>query len=145
MTVSSIRTSILPSLLNKYIPKLCIQKLPLRHVHTTKLLYKKESSELIVRPAVFSVDGEKTKETFLEAIKMYTTRTGPKRGHVEFIYSALKYMEEFGVHRDLEAYKKILDTLPKGQYIATTMWQVEFQHYPKQQVITNLLFKIINF
>jgi len=145
MTVNAIRTSILPSLLNTYIPKLCIQKLPLRHVHTTKLLYKKESSELIVRPAVFSVDGDKTKETFLEAIKMYTTRTGPKRGHVEFIYSALKYMEEFGVHRDLEAYKKILDTLPKGQYIATTMWQVEFQHYPKQQVITNLLFKIINF
>lgn len=138
MASSSFITRFLPPLLNKSIPKLCIQKTSLRQLHKTKLLYKKESSELIVRPTVFTVDGDKNKDTFLEAIKMYSTRPGPRRGHVEFIYSALKYMEEFGVHRDLEAYKKILDTLPKGQYIATNMWQVEFQHYPKQQVFKHI-------
>ena len=66
-----------------------------------------------MRSTVFNVDGEKNKDAFLEAIKMYSTRRGSKRGQVEFIYAALKYMEEFGVHRELEAYKKILDTLPK--------------------------------
>jgi signaling intermediate in Toll pathway protein len=42
-------------------------------------------------------------------------------------------MEEFGVHRDLEAYKDIIDILPKGKYIPTNMFQAEFMHYPKQQ------------
>ena len=42
-------------------------------------------------------------------------------------------MEEFGVHQDLQAYKNILDVFPKGKYIPTNMWQVEFMHHPKQQ------------
>ena len=88
----------------------------------------------MVRPSMFDVPNEnKNKDTFLEAIKIYTTRAGPRRGQVEFIYSALKYMEEFGAHKDLQAYKDILDVLPKGTYIPTNMFQAEFFHYPKQQ------------
>lgn len=107
-----------------------------RLIHKTQSFLSKESSskELVVRPSMFNVaEEDRNKDTFLEAIKIYTTRTGPKRGQVEFIYSALKYMEEFGVHRDLQAYKNILDVLPKGTYIPTNLFQVEFMHYPKQQ------------
>ena len=57
--------------------------------------------------------------------------TGPRRSEVEFIYSALKEMEEFDVHRDLQAYKEIIDILPKAKYIPTNMFQAEFMHYPK--------------
>jgi signaling intermediate in Toll pathway protein len=42
-------------------------------------------------------------------------------------------MKDFGVHRDLQTYKVILDIFPKGRFIPTNMWQVEFQHFPKQQ------------
>ncbi|XP_015595452.1 evolutionarily conserved signaling intermediate in Toll pathway, mitochondrial isoform X2 [Cephus cinctus] len=76
---------------------------------------------------------KKEKETYLETIRMYISRDIYRRGHVEFIYSAMKYMEEFGVHRDLEAYKKLIDVLPKGKFIPTNVFQVEFLHYPKQQ------------
>lgn len=76
---------------------------------------------------------DKNKETFLAAINMYYTRDVQRRAHVEFIQAALKQMEEFGVHQDLQAYKNILDVFPKGKYIPTNMWQVEFMHHPKQQ------------
>ncbi|KAJ8916863.1 hypothetical protein NQ315_005870 [Exocentrus adspersus] len=56
-----------------------------------------------------------------------------RRGHVEFIYSALKNMKEFGVHKDLEVYKALIDVLPKGKLIPTNLIQAEFMHYPKQQ------------
>ncbi|KRT81824.1 hypothetical protein AMK59_6248, partial [Oryctes borbonicus] len=56
-----------------------------------------------------------------------------RRGHVEFIYSALKNMEEYGVHKDIEVYKALIDVLPKGKFIPQNIYQAEFMHYPKQQ------------
>ncbi|KAG0712383.1 Evolutionarily conserved signaling intermediate in Toll pathway, mitochondrial [Chionoecetes opilio] len=59
---------------------------------------------------------------------------GPQlRGHVEFIYSALKLLEEYGVQKDLEVYKRLLDLMPKAKMIPTNVFQQEFMHYPKQQ------------
>lgn len=106
-----------------------------RHIHKNTTYFRnKEPNQLIVRPPAFDVpEGDRNKDTFLEAVKIYTTRPGPRRSQVEFIYSALKEMEEFGVQRDLQAYKEIIDILPKGKYIPTNMFQAEFMHYPKQQ------------
>ncbi|KAJ9581180.1 hypothetical protein L9F63_023639 [Diploptera punctata] len=66
-------------------------------------------------------------------IRIYESRETLRRGHVEFIYSALKHMEEFGVQKDLEVYKSLIDILPKGKFIPTNIFQAEFFHYPKQQ------------
>nr|QQG63318.1 ECSIT [Palaemon carinicauda] len=76
---------------------------------------------------------DRNKETFKAACEVYKIRERNLRGHVEFIYSALKYMEEFGVHKDLEVYKDLLDLMPKGKMIPQNMFQAEFMHYPKQQ------------
>ncbi|KAI5651906.1 evolutionarily conserved signaling intermediate in toll pathway domain-containing protein [Phthorimaea operculella] len=76
----------------------------------------------------------KDKKAYLDAIKIYEDRTDKRRrGHVEFIYAAMKRMKEFGVNKDLEAYKALVDVLPKGKFIPTNIFQAEFMHYPKQQ------------
>ncbi|KAF5294853.1 hypothetical protein FQA39_LY00337 [Lamprigera yunnana] len=75
----------------------------------------------------------KDKNTYLEMINIYTNRDVHRRGHVEFIYSALRNMKEFNVEKDLEVYKALIDVLPKGKFIPTNMFQAEFMHYPKQQ------------
>lgn len=60
----------------------------------------------------------KNKKTYVEMIKIYVNRNEVYRSnHVEFIYSALKNMEEFGVNRDLDVYKALIDVLPKGKVI----------------------------
>nr|CAH0108807.1 unnamed protein product [Daphnia galeata] len=129
----------LSQILNRALPKVhnckLLPGLHIRHIHKNACQFRnKESNQLIVRPSAFNVpEGDRNKETFVEAVKIYTTRPGPRRSQVEFIYSALKEMEEFGVHRDLQAYKEIIDILPKGKYIPTNMFQAEFMHYPKQQ------------
>ena len=45
---------------------------------------------------------EKSRETFLAAINMFKTREKHLRGNIEFILSALTYLEEYGVHQDIE-------------------------------------------
>lgn len=66
-------------------------------------------------------------------IEVFKDKEKLLRGHVEFINAALKNMEEFGVHKDVEVYKKLMDVFPKVKMIPQNMWQVEFMHYPKQQ------------
>ncbi|KAL1130736.1 hypothetical protein AAG570_011977 [Ranatra chinensis] len=81
----------------------------------------------------FQTAREKNKKSYLEAVSIYKEKEMNRRGHVEFIYSALKYMKEFGVERDLEVYKALIDVLPKGRLIPKNIFQIEFMHYPKQQ------------
>ena len=65
--------------------------------------------------------------------RRYHIRDVQRRAHVDFIYAALKYMVEFGVQKDLQAYKQIMDVFPKGKFIPSNLIQAEFMHYPKQQ------------
>lgn len=90
-----------------------------------------EKTSLTVRG--FFNSEERTKKTFLAACDVFGQKGPHLRGHVEFIYSALALMEEYGVHKDLEVYKKILNLMPKGKMIPRNVFQQEFMHYPKQQ------------
>lgn len=106
----------------------------LRIKPTNVLVKRWESSEKkvsIYDP--FLVAKIKDKNTYLEAIKLFETREKRRRGHVEFIYAALAKMQDFGVHKDLEAYKALVDVLPKGKLLPANIFQSEFMHYPKQQ------------
>nr|CAD7205377.1 unnamed protein product [Timema douglasi] len=76
---------------------------------------------------------DKNKQTYLDMVKIFESRGIHRRGHVEFIYSAMRHMEEFGVEKELEVYKALIDVLPKGRFIPTNIFQAEFMHYPKQQ------------
>lgn len=76
---------------------------------------------------------EKSKETFQRAIGLFVQRNVHRRGHVEFIYAAMKRMKEYGVHKDLESYKKLIEIFPKGKMIGKNLWQIDFMHYPKHQ------------
>ncbi|PSN30550.1 Evolutionarily conserved signaling intermediate in Toll pathway [Blattella germanica] len=101
-----------------------------KFIHTDKLLHSEKS---VVTQDFFDKIDDKRKETFLDLIRIFESRDIHRRGHVEFIYTALKHMETFGVNKDLEAYKSLIDVLPKGKFIPTNIFQAEFFHYPKQQ------------
>lgn len=90
-----------------------------RTIHTSLTNYedkKEETQKAIVHRDSFQEIENKTKNSYLEMVKIFVNRDNIyRRGHVEFIYSALKNMEEFGVQKDLEVYKALIDVLPKGK------------------------------
>ncbi|CAH2106350.1 unnamed protein product [Euphydryas editha] len=102
---------------------------------TANVFFKrwKSSEKELATYDPFLAKPKKNKETYLEVIKMFEERDTRRRGHVEFIYAALSRMKEFGVQKDLEVYKALIDVLPKGKFIPTNIFQAEFLHYPKQQ------------
>lgn len=89
-----------------------------RTVHTSLINYEEnqKTQKAIVHRDSFQEVENKNKNTYLEMVKIFINRDNVyRRGHVEFIYSALKNMEEFGVQKDLEVYKALIDVLPKGK------------------------------
>lgn len=98
-----------------------------------------EQKQLMVSGSFESIS-DKNRSTYLNMVQIFETKNVHRRNHVEFIYAALKNMEQFGVHQDLEVYKSLINVLPKGKFIPTNIFQSEFMHYPKQQqVIIDLL------
>ncbi|EFN84103.1 evolutionarily conserved signaling intermediate in Toll pathway, mitochondrial [Harpegnathos saltator] len=95
---------------------------------------KKSKSSALILHSFESVE-HKEKEAFLDVLREYKKENEIRRGHVEFIQVALKYMDEFGVNRDLAVYKALLDVLPKGKFVPINYLQTLFMHYPKQQYV----------
>ncbi|XP_078540420.1 evolutionarily conserved signaling intermediate in Toll pathway, mitochondrial isoform X1 [Lissotriton helveticus] len=75
----------------------------------------------------------RSKATFAQVLDVFCKRDIRRRGHVEFIYAALKKMPEFGVERDIAVYNKLLDVFPKEVFVARNFIQRMFNHYPRQQ------------
>ncbi|VBB27768.1 unnamed protein product [Acanthocheilonema viteae] len=76
----------------------------------------------------------RTKQTFLNVIDNFCKKQIHARGHVEFINSALKYMKEYGLQKDLDIYKSLLNVFPKGPMIPKNVFQRRFLYYPQQQI-----------
>ncbi|XP_055942046.1 evolutionarily conserved signaling intermediate in Toll pathway, mitochondrial-like [Argiope bruennichi] len=90
--------------------------------------------ELAPRATFFQKVQKKDRQTFLQILtETFAPHDKIRRGHVEFIYAALKYMDDFGVPGDLEVYKKILDVFPKGKMIPKNLIQAEFYHFSRHQ------------
>jgi signaling intermediate in Toll pathway protein len=80
------------------------------------------------------VESKRDKKMFEQAIAVYLKRErARRRGHVEFIYAAMKRMKEFGVEKDITTYKKLMDVFPKAIMAVKNAIQVEFMHFPRQQ------------
>lgn len=80
-----------------------------------------------------SANGEQDKAGFLRAVRSFGEHSVRKRGHVDFIYLALRKMPEFGVERDLSVYNVLLDIFPKEVFRPRNAIQRIFVHYPRQQ------------
>lgn len=96
---------------------------------------KKPDKVPVVHEELFgsSSNGERDKKSFIRAVRSFGEHNVRKRGHVDFIYLALRKMPEFGVERDLSVYNLLLDVFPKEVFRPRNVIQRIFVHYPRQQ------------
>ncbi|XP_067833912.1 evolutionarily conserved signaling intermediate in Toll pathway, mitochondrial, partial [Heptranchias perlo] len=80
-----------------------------------------------------ALGGPRGKPTFDRVLRTFRGRDVRRRGHVEFIYTALRKMPEFGVERELAVYNNLLDVFPKEVFVPRNYIQRMFNHYPRQQ------------
>lgn len=78
-------------------------------------------------------DGARDKASFVRAVQNFGQHNVHKRGHVDFIYLALRKMRDYGVEKDLAVYNLLLDVFPKEVFRPRNVFQKIFVHYPRQQ------------
>lgn len=78
-------------------------------------------------------DGARDKASFVQAVQNFGQLNVHKRGHVDFIYLALRKMRDYGVEKDLAVYNLLLDIFPKEVFQPRNVFQKIFIHYPRQQ------------
>ncbi|KAM4038915.1 evolutionarily conserved signaling intermediate in Toll pathway, mitochondrial isoform 1-T3 [Anomaloglossus baeobatrachus] len=76
---------------------------------------------------------QRDKASFVEVLDLFCGRDVRRRGHVEMIEAALRWMPKFGVEKDVEVYNKLLDVFPKEVFVPQNFVQILFLHYPRQQ------------
>ncbi|KAL7876148.1 hypothetical protein AOLI_G00111110 [Acnodon oligacanthus] len=96
---------------------------------------EKKDKSLVTHDDLFAQAAKdaKTKANFNRVVDVFSKKDIRRRGHVEFIYAALKKMPEFGVERDIVVYNKLLDVFPKEVFVPRNFIQRMFNHYPRQQ------------
>lgn len=83
----------------------------------------------------FSKEKEKNWGSFKRIIKEYKAGEIPHQeiGSIDFIYGALKKLKEFGLHKDINAYKALMDIFPKGKMVPENSLQRGLFYYYKYQ------------
>ncbi|OAD54777.1 Evolutionarily conserved signaling intermediate in Toll pathway, mitochondrial, partial [Eufriesea mexicana] len=109
-----------------------VQLIFVNYFHNNQILYNKSDLNSNLIPYRFNVQ-RKEKETFLEIINKYKESDTRRISQLEFISSALKYMEEFNVNKDIEVYKALFSIFPEGKYVPQNKFQVMLYHYFKHQ------------
>ncbi|KAI5104157.1 evolutionarily conserved signaling intermediate in Toll pathway, mitochondrial [Silurus meridionalis] len=96
---------------------------------------EKKPKSLVTHDELFerAARDAKCKASFNRVLETFNKKDIRRRGHVEFIYAALKKMPEFGVERDITVYNKLLDVFPKEVFVPRNFIQRMFNHYPRQQ------------
>lgn len=97
--------------------------------------HETQSKSLVTHDDLFerAAKDARTKASFNRVVETFNKKDIRRRGHVDFIYAALKKMPEFGVERDLAVYNKLLDVFPKEVFVPRNFIQRMFNHYPRQQ------------
>jgi len=94
---------------------------------------EKEETRIAVKSTAFVGLKKKTKGSFIDIVETFLDNNPNRRGHVEFIYACLRNMEDFGVEKDLNVYKKLLNVFPKEKMVPKNELQTEFMHFPWHQ------------
>ncbi|KAL7057503.1 hypothetical protein AAHC03_017189 [Spirometra sp. Aus1] len=84
------------------------------------------------------------KAAFLDVVALFVERSGKaRRGYNEFILAALDQMKDYEVADDLEAYKALLDVLPRNRLKASTFLHADMGAYKRQQdTVSKLLMQL---
>ena len=121
---STAASSKMPRLMSKKMSqKDFVKHTELKQIRDTELVSKE----------LFAETKKKNKDTFMGALDLFKNGDVRRRGSVEFITAALKHMKDFGVERDLEVYKSLIDVMPKNVYVPPSRIAAGFFHYPRQQ------------
>ena len=90
-----------------------------------------------------ALEEERNKDGFIRVVHKFLDRDRLKRGHLSFVYTALSYLDAFGLEKDLDVYNEILEVFPKYKIVNRTLLDALWpKPYPQIDAALDLLTKM---
>lgn len=87
--------------------------------------------------------GLHAQDQFKVALQEFLVRDKHRRTHLKFISTALEKVDEFGVQKNIQIYKDILDLFPKGRFVNRTLFDALWpRRTPQMELALRILQKM---
>lgn len=86
------------------------------------------------------LEEQPTTEGFIKAVDIYISKNKRRHGHMEFIATAMKFIEPYNLEKDIEVYNKLIDVFPRDKFVNRTFFDAV---WPKPHPQINLALDIL--
>ena len=84
-----------------------------------------------------------SQDQFKMALQEFVVRDKHRRTHLKFISIALERVDEFGIQKDIQIYKDMLDLFPKGRFVNRTLFDALWpRRTPQMELALKILQKM---
>ena len=82
-------------------------------------------------------------DQFKMALQEFLVRDKHRRTHLKFINTALENVDEFGLQKNIQIYKDVLDLFPKGRFVNRTLFDALWpRRTPQMELALKILQKM---
>ena len=82
-------------------------------------------------------------DQFKMALKEFVVKDKHRRTHLKFINTALERVDEFGLQKNMQIYKDMLDLFPKGRFVNRTLFDALWpRRTPQMELALRILQKM---
>ena len=87
--------------------------------------------------------GLHSQDQFKIALQEFVARDKHRRTHLKFVGTALEKVDEFGLQKDIQIYKDMLDLFPKGRFVNRTLFDALWpRRTPQMELALKILQKM---
>ena len=104
---------------------------------TVKHIKKETANSALLRHCL---EKQPDKEGFINAVEIFINKNKIRRHHVDFITTAMKFIEPYGLEKDIEVYNKLIDVFPRNKFVNRTLFDAV---WPKPHPQINLALDIL--
>ena len=84
-----------------------------------------------------------SQDQFKVALQEFVVRDKHRRTHLKFIGTALERVDEFGIQKNIQVYKDMLDLFPKGRFVNRTLFDALWpRRTPQMELALKILQKM---
>ena len=70
----------------------------------------------------YCLEKDPTPEGFLNGVEMFKSKSKTRHGHIDFITSAMKFIEPYKLEKNMEVYESLMDVFPRSRFKNLTLF-----------------------
>ena len=89
------------------------------------------------------LENQPDKDGFIKAVDQWINKNKVRSGHIDFISTALKFIEPYGLGKEIEVYQKLFDAFPRDRFTNRTLFDAIWpKPHPQMHLALDILSKM---